>query len=666
MNIKAANPPELLPVSASSRMNVLKVGFIGFSYFLAHQAAFLFPDSARIIMAIWPAGGIGLASLLLNPRRQWPVILPVLFISGMAADLWVNRGFLLSAGFMTANILESLACAWLISRWCGGGVRFTRAKEVLALIVAATGVNTCTSLVGAGTAALISTKPFWSFWQTWWTADALGILLIAPLIVTWAVLPRSLFSRVCWPRVIELGISMVLWCVVAWVLFQSNGRLFSLSLQPYMLMPLIVWFALRFGQRSVMTALFALTAIAITSESMKTGIFPWLADDPAERLLTAQIFFGIVASTGMLLSAVHTERMQGAERLIASEARYRRLFETAQDGILILEAETGLVVDVNPFLIEMLGFSHASFLGKKIWEVGFFKDREASKINFRELQENDYIRYDDLPLETADGRQIDVEFISSGYEVNERKVIQCNIRNITERKRADEIRTKLVDAKSKFTSTVSHELRSPLATIKAATDLVLDGLAGPVSDEQKNLLGIAKENIDRLGRMANNVLTYKKIEAGKMRCDVQENDLNELIREVYKSAVLFAGNRKADFILELEKDLPRIKFDKDKIFQVLMNLMTNAFKYSEKGNMVLKTRRENNEVHVSVRDFGPGIKAEHLGGLFEPFSQEGENQKGGTGLGLAIAKEIVLAHHGRIWVESEVGKGSAFHFILPL
>ena len=298
--------------------------------------------------------------------------------------------------------------------------------------------------------------------------------------------------------------------------------------------------------------------------------------------------------------------------------------------------------------------------------MGFFKDREASKINFRELQQNEYIRYDDLPLETADGRQIDVEFISSGYEVNERKVIQCNIRNITERKRADEIRTKLVDAKSKFTSTVSHELRSPLATIKAATDLVLDGLAGPVSDEQKNLLGIAKENIDRLGRMANNVLTYKKIEAGKMRCDVQENDLNELIREVYKSAVLFAGNRKADFILELEKDLPRIKFDKDKIFQVLMNLMTNAFKYSEKGSIVLKTQRENNEVHVSVRDFGPGIMAEHLGGLFEPFSQEEENQKGGTGLGLAIAKEIVLAHHGRIWVESEVGKGSAFHFILPL
>ncbi|MFA7001954.1 MAG: sensor histidine kinase, partial [Candidatus Omnitrophota bacterium] len=101
--------------------------------------------------------------------------------------------------------------------------------------------------------------------------------------------------------------------------------------------------------------------------------------------------------------------------------------------------------------------------------------------------------------------------------------------------------------------------------------------------------------------------------------------------------------------------LPKLKFDRDKIFQVLMNLMANALKYSECGRVVIRTQRENEEVHVSVRDSGPGIKAEHLEAIFEPFSQMGDSRKGGTGLGLGIAREIVLAHHGKIWAESELG-----------
>jgi PAS domain S-box-containing protein len=134
---------------------------------------------------------------------------------------------------------------------------------------------------------------------------------------------------------------------------------------------------------------------------------------------------------------VETERKRGEEKLILSETRYRRLFESAKDGILILDAETGLIVDVNPFLITLLGYSHEAFLGKNIWELGFFKDIVANKANFLELQQNEYIRYEDLPLETAYGRLIHVEFVSNVYQVDHHKVIQCNIRDITERKRAE-------------------------------------------------------------------------------------------------------------------------------------------------------------------------------------------------------------------------------------
>jgi PAS domain S-box-containing protein len=132
-----------------------------------------------------------------------------------------------------------------------------------------------------------------------------------------------------------------------------------------------------------------------------------------------------------------TERKRVEEELSASEVRYRRLFETAKDGVLILEAETGMVVDVNPFLVQLLGVSHEAFLGKQIWELGFFKDIVASRDNFEKLRREGYIRYDNRPLAAADGRRIDVEFVSNLYRVDHHEVIQCNIRDIAERKRAE-------------------------------------------------------------------------------------------------------------------------------------------------------------------------------------------------------------------------------------
>jgi PAS domain S-box-containing protein len=126
------------------------------------------------------------------------------------------------------------------------------------------------------------------------------------------------------------------------------------------------------------------------------------------------------------------------DALIASEIRYRRLFETAKDGILILDAETGKIVDVNPFLIELLNYPKENFVDKELWEIGFFKDIAANKEKFIELQQREYVRYENLPLETADGRKINVEFVSNVYLVNNKKVIQCNIRDITKRRHVEE------------------------------------------------------------------------------------------------------------------------------------------------------------------------------------------------------------------------------------
>ena len=131
------------------------------------------------------------------------------------------------------------------------------------------------------------------------------------------------------------------------------------------------------------------------------------------------------------------EHKKAEEALRISEIRYRRLFEAARDGVLLLDADTGRITDVNPYLIEKLGYSKEEFVSKKIWEIGAFKDTELSKAGFRELQEKGFIHYESMPLVTKDGRTFDVEFVSNIYLVEGAKVVQCNIRDITERKKAE-------------------------------------------------------------------------------------------------------------------------------------------------------------------------------------------------------------------------------------
>ncbi len=184
-------------------------------------------------------------------------------------------------------------------------------------------------------------------------------------------------------------------------------------------------------------------------------------------LLNARRIYREGKGTDRILLAFEdiTDQKQTEEALKSSETRYRRLFETARDGILILDAGTGQISDVNPFLVEMLGYSHEDFLGKKLWEIGPFKNIEASKATFLELQSKGYVRYEDLPLETKDGRPIAVEFVSNVYLVNHKKVIQCNIRDITERKLLGEALQKSHNELEQRVEERTAELRTALSEI---------------------------------------------------------------------------------------------------------------------------------------------------------------------------------------------------------
>ncbi|MGZ6230898.1 MAG: PAS domain-containing protein, partial [Syntrophales bacterium] len=183
------------------------------------------------------------------------------------------------------------------------------------------------------------------------------------------------------------------------------------------------------------------------------------------------------------LEKLETDRKETEGALKTSELRFRRLFETAQDGILIVDAETGVIEVVNPFLLDMLGYSHEEFLGKKLWEIGFFKDIGASQSAFKELQENEYIRYEDLPLETKKGRCMEVEFVSNVYKVDGKKVIQCNVRDITGRKASKALR----ESEKKYLQVVENAAEAIL--------VVQDGMIRFLNHNSVELMGYSKEEL---------------------------------------------------------------------------------------------------------------------------------------------------------------------------
>lgn len=353
-----------------------------------------------------------------------------------------------------------------------------------------------------------------------------------------------------------------------------------------------------------------------------------------------------------------TQNKKIEDSLEESEEKYRRLFESSKDSILILNENNGKIIDVNQYINELLGYSREELIGKIIYEIDPFRDVLVDKKKIKELKEKGYIRFDNLPLKSKSGKIKYVEFISNVYSAGDDKFIQCNLRDLTERRELEE-------AKIGFLSITSHQLRTPLSITKWILDAIIhDDELTPKQMKRFNDLVISN---DRLIVLVNDLLNVSRIETGKLVVNKINIDLEKLINELIKSLKTLTERKNKHIIMTNQADIKNVYCDPILIHEILENLFTNALNYSTESSTEIKISvlDRNDDYLISVHNEGfiDSEAAEKINnfGKFVRGDISQSIEPAGSGLGLYITKKMIEVSGGTIWFESNVNKGTTFY-----
>jgi len=359
------------------------------------------------------------------------------------------------------------------------------------------------------------------------------------------------------------------------------------------------------------------------------------------------------------LESRELDRQAADKALKASENRYRRLFETAQDGILILNSETGLIEDVNPELIEMLSCKREELTGNKLWETAPFKDTK-SQINFRELLHKDCVRYDDLALETCSGSPIHVEFVSNAFQSDGRRVIQCNVRDITERKQAEAkhseysaklqvLSRKLVEAQESERRNIARELHDEIGQALTVMQLNLQSM-------------LQSPNVDGFTPRLNQNLSLVDRVLEQVR-DISLNLRPSMLDDLgLEPALVWLTHRQAELAgLKGDVHTDTLQHRLDPVietvcFRIAQEALTNVIRHAQASSVTVELRKNGERLHLRVQDDGIG---------FDVTSMRAKAARG-TSLGLLSMEERAALAGGGLEFNSTPGRGSEVHAWFPL
>ena len=687
-----SSPRPLARVEAQRKTLRWFVGVLALAavYFASAKMGLSLAFLAEQVSPVWPPTGIALAAVLLLGYQVWPGIALGAFLANVTA----NEPILTACGIAAGNTVEAVMGAWLLRRLVGFDNALERIRDAIGLILLAGGLSTMVSAtIGVTSLCLgevflpglertIAWSDFGSLWWTWWLGDAIGALVVAPVLLTWA----SGGSRLLLRRPVEALVLIAGLVGASWLAFLGGFTtgLGGASLA-YIVFPFIIWAALRLGQSWTTAA--TLVAASVTIWATLNSLGPFGAGPIHERLLLLQVFMGVAAVTALLLGAALAERRRVEGELRHSEERLRLAVEELQTLVNILPV--GIFVAKDPACKSItMNPAGASMLQAPPDADASKTGPQADKLTFRVMKDGIEVPNEDLPMQWAArtglpvvGEEMDVihqdgtgttlyEYASPLFDASG-KVRGCLgvFVDITARKRAEEALKEADRRKDEFLATLAHELRNPLAPIRAGVDFMR--IIETHDAETRNVLDMLDRQVQQLSRLVDDLLDVSRVTRGKIRLQLEPVDLKTVVTQAIEmSRPLCDAEGQALSVSMPSRPLP-LEADATRLTQVFANLLNNAAKYGERGGRItLSVDQEAEELVVRVRDTGHGIDRDTLPHVFDLFVQGDHSltrSVGGLGIGLTLVHRLVEMHGGSVQALSEgPGKGSEFVVRLPV
>lgn len=420
------------------------------------------------------------------------------------------------------------------------------------------------------------------------------------------------------------------------------------------------------------------------------SVLAWGANTLLARHTDPNLFYhwlGLITAAGLAQAATafgvrYRERTnqykalrEREQQLSESEEKFRRVFETSSDVIVITNVADGSILDVNREFVDRTGYSREQSVGRKPSELDLWNDPEQLRELAGAIMTNGFVRNVEGNFRMRDGESVSALISSVRAAINGRECVISTLRDVTQLRKAHE---ELVaareaalaasEAKTQFLSCMSHEIRTPLNVILGSADLLGDTTLVP---EQHHFLERIAKNGSTLLELLNSILDLTRVESGQLSLEQSPFDPAEVAERVADTLAIRAHEDAVDLVVRIAPDVPATLLgDSLRLNQVLTNLIGNALKFTDRGEIVVGVARDEKSgqpgaLHFWVRDTGVGIPREKFATIFSPFAQADSSttrKYGGSGLGLSIVERLVTLMGGQVWVESEVGKGSTFHF----
>ncbi len=669
--LKKAHAPRLAALSAPYAHRALKIVLLAVIYFMTARLGFFFAPGQQVT-AIWPAAGIGLASILMFGYEVWPGILLGSFFSKLS----VGDPAWLAFAVGTANTVEPLLGAALQRFYLGPNHYLNRIPGIMGLWFFASFVSTLVGAVVGVTAiwmsGLTDGAPYYDMLLTWWLADAAGSLVVTPFLLAWGS------GRYTLPKLNAFVEAVALLAVtVAAFLIIFIRPLGNAAFYPYMMFPFVIWAALRFGARGATLMAVAICTVALSATLSGVGPFAGVPED--QSLVETQIFVMILTIVGLTVSAAIAERETAERRMLEGKDYLQSIIDNIPDPVFMKDRQHRLIGG-NKAMWALLRAPAEKIIGSRC--EALFRDKaevDAFNERYEEVFHTGKTDISELPFTDTGGKHHVLALKAALIRpAGQPPFIVAVARDITSLKETEELLLKYtqdLELRNRdlddFAHIASHDLKEPLRGMGIAAALLLEDHRATMGKEiecgLERIISLSRRMISRVDAL----LRFARL--GRRAPAPTSIDPNAIVNNVREMLGPLLKEQNATIIVP--RPMPTAVCDGQGLEEILSNLVVNAVKYNDKPVKTVEIGMRDaamspqGPVHdvFYVRDNGIGIRPEFHEVIFRLYKRLPDSEKyneTGTGIGLTFVKRIVEANDGTIWVESEPGKGAIFYFTL--